>query len=733
MPKAFWALDIGGWSLKVVKGVGGRGAGKITIEDFDVIPYGELRCGLQAEPIERFREALRTFRDRYTVQKSDGMGICVSGSEVFSRFINLPPVLESLDQIIRYEARQQIPFDMDNVVWDYQPVKEEHELGEEIEVGIFALKRERAEELMELFEPWQRNLCVLQDAPLAVYNFLRFEGHGDKPLIVLAAGARTTDIVIMNQPRFWIRSMLAGGNDITAALQKSLEIDYAEAERVKQKTGQRAGDPRMLRTVKPVGENLVRAIQRSLGYYKDTYRDVAPGVKLDRILALGGAFKFAPLGEMLAQGLQYEMDEIRQLNNFELAGGVDRIKFMGTLAELCPALGVLVQGFQRGAIRINLVPEEVLAAAELNTKKPWFAAAAAGVLLSAVVLFLGAKLRADDLKKDEGLGAAQVERLESARRQYEAKKAEVEEVKTKLAALTTARVDRNLYLKILPQVVNALPPDIYLRRIEFRWVEPAEIEQSFHPSKSEGATFGAAASLRRERPGEPDVTTPSGRKPGESDAEEAGLRERDVAGLTAEEERQRRQLPRRIGSGARVRVGSEDVGPPSPWERQEQQVMEDELRRREAARGGRPTAETREPGPEMGGPAGEAVAGEVPVTTALVSENSKLVMIFWCESSHLEETTEYVGDFIDRMSTVEQESRPLFEEVGLVGGFTDVFRSSVDGSQVSSLGAPGGRRLAGGAEDELTLEEEKLQFVAFIGYAVIRQTGETEPGAQEAS
>ena len=49
------------------------------------------------------------------------MAISVSGQSGLARFIKLPPVeAEKIPDIVRYEARQQIPFDLNDVIWDYQ-------------------------------------------------------------------------------------------------------------------------------------------------------------------------------------------------------------------------------------------------------------------------------------------------------------------------------------------------------------------------------------------------------------------------------------------------------------------------------------------------------------------------------------------------------------------------------------------------------------------------------------
>src|SRR5215472_12622527 len=58
---------------------------------------------------------------------------------VFARFVELPPVTgEKLDKIISFEAQQNVPFPLDEVVWDYQLVG--GGLGEQIQVVLVAIK-----------------------------------------------------------------------------------------------------------------------------------------------------------------------------------------------------------------------------------------------------------------------------------------------------------------------------------------------------------------------------------------------------------------------------------------------------------------------------------------------------------------------------------------------------------------------------------------------------------------
>ena len=76
----------------------------------------------------------------------DRVAISVGGHAGLVRFIRLPPVeAKKIPDIVKYEARQQIPFDLNDVIWDYQRMgggSEEEGFALEAEIGLFAMKRD---------------------------------------------------------------------------------------------------------------------------------------------------------------------------------------------------------------------------------------------------------------------------------------------------------------------------------------------------------------------------------------------------------------------------------------------------------------------------------------------------------------------------------------------------------------------------------------------------------------
>src|SRR5271165_2092960 len=148
MPKiqAVWAIDIGQAALKALKLVPGPKPDEVVAEAFDFIEYPKILSQPDADPEQLVREALETFLERNDL-KGCKVAIGVPGQSGLVKFIKLPPVEKKrIPDIVKFEARQQIPFALEEVVWAYQQIGDQEEADEDFtmaEVGLFAMKRDQ--------------------------------------------------------------------------------------------------------------------------------------------------------------------------------------------------------------------------------------------------------------------------------------------------------------------------------------------------------------------------------------------------------------------------------------------------------------------------------------------------------------------------------------------------------------------------------------------------------------
>jgi type IV pilus assembly protein PilM len=392
---AVWGIDVGQCALKALRcRAHEKDDNRIVVEAFDYIEYPKILTQPEANREELVREALELFISQNTLV-GDRVAISVPGQSGLARFIKLPPVeAKKIPDIVKYEARQQIPFALEDVVWDYQPlaggsVDEGYAL--ETEVGLFAMKRDQVARALKPLEDAGIQIDIIQLAPLAVYNFICFDQLGnletyqrDNPppsKVVLSLGTDTTDLVITDGFRVWQRSIPIGGNHFTKALTKELKLTFAKAEHLKRNAMKAENPKAVFQAMRPVFSDLVAEIQRSIGFFTSNNRNA----KLGSVIALGNPLKLPGLKRFLAQNLDQDVDQIDEFKAL-LGGSVTAVpNFKDNVLTFGVSYGLCVQALDKAQIHTNLLPGEIITKRLVKAKKPWAVAAAALLLTGMAV------------------------------------------------------------------------------------------------------------------------------------------------------------------------------------------------------------------------------------------------------------------------------------------------------------------------------------------------------------
>lgn len=396
--QAVWAIDIGQSALKALKLVPGETPDQVVAEAFDFIEYPKILSQPDADPDELVREALATFTDRNDLIGCK-VAIAVPGQSGLVKFIKLPPVEKKrIPDIVKFEAKQQIPFALDEVVWAYQQIGDEDEASDEeftmAEVGLFAMKRDQINRAILPLTVAGIEVDLVQMAPIALYNFISFDqirGSGSKDSVVLLdIGADNTDLIITDGTRIWQRNVPIGGNHFTRALTKELKLTFAKAEHLK-RNATKAPDPRAIFTaMRGVFNDFASEVNRSIGFYSSINRSA----KIRKVIGLGNGFKLPGLQKFLQQNLNQEVDRLEDL--VKLVG--DEVKgapqFQDNLASFGVAYGLGVQGLGRGGLSTNLLPPEIERVRLIRSKKPWALVASALIMLGLTFRFAFGDYRA---------------------------------------------------------------------------------------------------------------------------------------------------------------------------------------------------------------------------------------------------------------------------------------------------------------------------------------------------
>ncbi len=392
-----WGIDIGNTSLKAIRCRRSSELGKIEAIGFDFIEHSKIMSQPGAEPGEILAETLKEFLNRNSL-RGDRIAISVSGQNTISRFLKLPPVdVKKVSDIIRYEAKQWLPFDLQDVVWDYQTIGKglvESGIILDSEIGMFAMKRDITMRTLAPYIAAGINIDCIQSSPIAAFNFVAFDQLGIETTesdgtpdqtIVLCVGTDATDVIITNGINIWTRSIPIGGNLFTKAMTKGLKLTFTKAEYLK-RNASAAQDPKaVFQAMRPVFNDMLSEVHRSLEYYSSLNRRA----KFSKVLALGNAFKMPGLRQFLAQNLGYEV--VRPTAFTRLTGSevVNAPVFKDNLGSFSVAYGLATQLLGKSVLKTNLIPKDLVLERLIRKKKPWVLAAAASVLLGLTVTYVG--------------------------------------------------------------------------------------------------------------------------------------------------------------------------------------------------------------------------------------------------------------------------------------------------------------------------------------------------------
>ncbi len=392
--QGIWGIDIGHCGLKALRCKKHPDSDKLVADAFDYIEYDKILTQEEVNDPEVVGEYLRQFLSRNQV-KGDRVVISVPGHKGLARFVKLPPVeSKKIPDIVKFEARQQIPFDLDDVIWDYQQMaggSEEDGFVLESEVGLFAMKREQVVKDLRPFDASEIEVDAVQLTPLALYNWVTFDQMQDLPapeefdpddppesVLVISMGTYSTDLVITNGYRVWQRSVPIGGNQFTRALTKELKQTTAKAEHIKRNASSSDNPKAIFQAMRPVFNDLVTEIQRSLNFFTN----IDKKAKIGRAIALGNAAKMPGLVRYLSQNLNIPIQRLETFRGLEGEGVVDAPVFKENVLTFAVCYGLCLQELTDARISTNLIPPEIVKDRMIRAKKPWAVGAAAALLVA---------------------------------------------------------------------------------------------------------------------------------------------------------------------------------------------------------------------------------------------------------------------------------------------------------------------------------------------------------------
>ena len=417
-----------------------------------------------------------------------GVNYSIPSQSVFTRFVKLPSVAEEqVDQIVAFEAQQNVPFPIEEVVWDYQLVTSPD--PGKLEVVLVAIKSDLLEEFNTVVEEAEFRTEVVDVAPMALYNAFRYN-YSDLTgcSLLLDIGSRTTNLVFVEAKKVFSRSIPIGGNTITAAIVKDFDEPFTAAEERKKRQGfvslggtyAEPQDPEIARVSKLVRNTMTRLhaeITRSISFYRSQQNGSQP----ERVFLCGGAVAMPYMREFFSEKLALPIEFLNPLRNVAVSKDVDVSEITRDSHLLGELVGLGLRSGSDCPMELNLRPASVVQARETAARIPCLVLA--GVCLLAILAgWWGYFAHAatvqtavcDQLQQKIGS-------LQAVESRFNAVKAVIKAKQEVVTPLIQAVEDRGYWVQLIEDLNARLPE----RSI---WVTSMELE----PVKSEAPAPGKA-------------------------------------------------------------------------------------------------------------------------------------------------------------------------------------------------------------------------------------------------
>lgn len=367
----------------------------------------------------------------------------IAGQTAFVRRFRLPATSqERLERIIRYEARQQIPFPLERTQLEYQ-IFPSPETGE-VEVLLVAVRTDQIQDFVTLVNRTGLFPEAISISPFALYNFHATQGLDYDTLVThrktkikqspfkkftlfkkkgaagagkskaeeeseapvyeevkayVHVGASAVDLAIARLGKQvllgFTRSVPMAGNEITRAIQEKCRLEtFKDADRVKKSQTrvmtfdfdpELAGDevnPNACQAATQIIDRLIADLRRSL----DFYISQPDGMAVDTIVLSGGQSALTGFAEYIEEklGLSVGRVEAPSADWLKLGGAATggSAQDAASLSEYAVAIGLGFQGLGVSRVSVDFLPRE----RKLLRDFPYKVAAVMVLILAGIVV-----------------------------------------------------------------------------------------------------------------------------------------------------------------------------------------------------------------------------------------------------------------------------------------------------------------------------------------------------------
>ena len=376
--KSFLSIDLGAGCVKVAE-FDQTDSGSLVLKKFGQHPLGlpGAQDAVREGVVKKALQSLITY-------------------QVFSKFVKLPPVDSSkVTQIIQYEAQQNVPFPLEEVVWDYQIMGTSP--SGELEVLLVAIKTDLVDKVFKAAESHGMVLNLVDVSQAAICNAFRYN-YGDLEgcTMLLDIGAKSSNLLFFEKGKMFARSINVGANSITQEFSTEAKMRFPDAEKFKIEQGfvslggayEDPDNPQQAQISKIARQVMTRLhiqVNQTMQFYRTQQGGSAP----DRLFLAGGASIMPYTAQFFAEKLNVEVEYFNPFRAVEIDPSLNLEDLARVAHSFGEVVGLGLRNVVQCPVELNLMPKSSLQRQEFNRKKPYLISSVFGLVLvvAAIGLF----------------------------------------------------------------------------------------------------------------------------------------------------------------------------------------------------------------------------------------------------------------------------------------------------------------------------------------------------------
>lgn len=274
--KGVIGLDIGSRFIKAVQ-INESKKG-YALERFGIVPIpAEVVVDGSIIDAPRVVEAIKQLIEESRINAKDTV-LSVSGhSSVIVKRITLTEMTEEeLEESIKYEAEQYVPFDIEDVNLDFQ-ILGPGEQEDQMEIVIVAVKKEKIDEYVTTVHEAGLKPIIVDADVFTLENVyeINYPIEPDRNIALVNIGASSINMnILQNGVSIFTRDSAVGTNLQTEALQREFALSFEDAERLKSgkrlETDVSVPVEEITRVMSLASDEIITEMTRSFDYCRNT-------------------------------------------------------------------------------------------------------------------------------------------------------------------------------------------------------------------------------------------------------------------------------------------------------------------------------------------------------------------------------------------------------------------------------------------------------------------------------